>query len=323
MRALESLQFLWNDVLVPLARSMAPQVGAALERWKPDVVVVDHQAIGGALAARRAGVTWATFCTTSASVVDALADLPKVKGWVAEQLASLEREAGLASSATPDLSPLLVVVFSTEALVGSAIVWPPHYRFVGPSIQDRPDATPFPWGDLADGPRVFLSLGTVSAEAGGRFYATAMEALRDIGAQIVVAAPPSLLPNPPPTFLVRERVPQLALLPKMSAVVGHGGHNTTCEALANGLPLVIAPIRDDQPVVAQQVVAAGAGLRVKFGRLSPAALREAVTRVLTEPSFREGAARVRGARSRYWRRGGRGRCARGAFGRRSADGYWQ
>ena len=293
MRGLESLQFLWNDVLVPLARPMLPQVGHAIDRWKPDVVVVDHQAIGGALAARRAGVTWATFCTTSASVVDALGDLPKVKAWVTEQLASLERDAGLPPSATPDLSPSLVVVFSTEALVGGEDAWPARYRFVGPSIQDRPDPTPFPWDALTPGPRVFVSLGTVNAEIGGRFYATAMDAFRDVDAQFIVAAPRSLLPNPPPSFLVQERVPQLALLPKMSAVVCHAGHNTTCEALASGLPLVVAPIRDDQPVVAQQVVAAGAGVRVKFGRLSPGALREALMRVLSEPSFREAAKRVR------------------------------
>jgi UDP:flavonoid glycosyltransferase YjiC (YdhE family) len=75
-------------------------------------------------------------------------------------------------------------------------------------------------------------------------------------------------------------------------VVTHGGHNTVCESLANGLPLVVTPIRDDQPVVANQVVASGAGLRLRFGRLAPAALRSAVERVLGEPSFREAASRV-------------------------------
>ena len=58
------------------------------------------------------------------------------------------------------------------------------------------------------------------------------------------------------------------------------------------MPLVVAPIRDDQPIVASQVVAAGAGLRARFGRLSPGTLRGAVDRVLGEPSFREAAARV-------------------------------
>ena len=90
-------------------------------------------------------------------------------------------------------------------------------------------------------------------------------------------------------------MPQLALLPRVDAVVCHGGHNTVCESLAHGLPLVVAPIRDDQPIVAEQVVEAGAGIRVRFGRLSPAALRDAVTRVLDEPAFREAAERIRGS----------------------------
>jgi MGT family glycosyltransferase len=293
VRGLESFQFLWEEVLVPLARGMRRGVSEAIAGWVPDVVVADHQAIAGALEARRAGIPWASSCTTSASVVDALADLPKVKEWVAAQIAGLEDDAGLPRSATPDLSPHLVVVFSTPALVGAETPWPAHYRFVGPSIQDRPDPTPFPWEKLATRPRVFVSLGTISSEVGEAFYATAVEALRELDAQIILAAPPELVPDPPPTFLVRARVPQLALLPHVNAVVSHGGHNTVCESLANGLPLVVAPIRDDQPVVAQQVVRAGAGIRVRFGRLSPAALREAVKRVLHEPEFRRAAERVR------------------------------
>ncbi|HWL87005.1 MAG TPA: nucleotide disphospho-sugar-binding domain-containing protein, partial [Polyangiaceae bacterium] len=171
--------------------------------------------------------------------------------------------------------------------------WPAHYRFVGPSIQDRPDPTPFPWEALAPGPRVFVSLGTVSTEVGVQFYATVVEALRDVGAQVILAAPPPLVPDPPATFLVRDRVPQLALLPKVTAVVCHAGHNTVCESLANGLPLVVAPIRDDQPVVAHQVVEAGAGVRVRYGRLSAKSLREVVRSVLDEPSYRRAAERVR------------------------------
>jgi MGT family glycosyltransferase len=88
---------------------------------------------------------------------------------------------------------------------------------------------------------------------------------------------------------VRSYVPQLALLGVVDAVVTHGGHNTTCEALAHGLPLVLAPIRDDQPIVADQVVRAGAGVRVKFGRVRAEQLGAAVDAVLDDPSYRAGA----------------------------------
>ncbi|WP_394850713.1 hypothetical protein LZC95_25060 [Pendulispora brunnea] len=292
VRGFESLQFLWQEVLVPLARGMLPSVQDAIARYEPDVLSVDQQAIAGSLAARRARIPYATLSTTSASVVDPLQALPKVKQWVDAQLEGLEREAGLTPMRAPDISPHCAIVFSTEALIGEQ-AWPVHYRFVGPSIEDRPDSRPFPWESLAPGPRVFVSLGTVSTEVGERFYANVVEGLRDIGAQVILAAPPALVPEVPPTFLVRERVPQLALLPKVDAVVCHAGHNTVCESLAHGLPLVVAPIRDDQPVVASQVVRAGAGVRVRYGRMSAKSLREAVQGVLGDPSYRRAAERVR------------------------------
>ena len=71
--------------------------------------------------------------------------------------------------------------------------------------------------------------------------------------------------------------------------MSHAGHNTVCETLAAGLPLVVAPIRDDQPVVADQVVRAGAAVRVKFARVRADALREAVDQALTDPGLRDAA----------------------------------
>jgi MGT family glycosyltransferase len=293
VRGLESLAFLWQEVLVPLARAMLPGVLAAIEAYAPDAVAVDHQALGGALAARRACARWATLCTTSASVVDPLAELPKVKAWVEQQVAGLQAHAGLPPERDADLSPRAVIVFSTEALAGAELAFPRHFHFVGPSISDRPDATPFPWEALRnDVPRVLVTLGTVSADAGAAFYSTVVDALRGEPLQVVLVAPDGAVPAPPPNVLVRPRVPQLALLRHVDAVVCHGGHNTVCEALAQGLPLVVTPIRDDQPVVAGQVVRAGAGVRLKYGRLAPAALRDAVRRALGDPDLRAGAAKV-------------------------------
>jgi len=81
--------------------------------------------------------------------------------------------------------------------------------------------------------------------------------------QAVLIGPPA--GEAPPHILFAEHVPQLALLPHMSAVVCHGGHNTVCEAFAHGVPLVVTPIRDDQPIIARQVADAGAG----YGCTSP------------------------------------------------------
>lgn len=292
VRGAAALKFLWEDFFVPLARQMQPGVAAAADAFQPDVLCVDQQALAGALVARVRGLPWVTLATTSAGVVDPLAALPQVQRWLRDTIAGLEAEAGLAPSEHGALSPHRVIAFTTAALVGPTDGFPPHYRFVGPSIALRPEPADFPWDALAPGRRVLVSMGTVNAEAATRFYQTALAALRDLPVQPIFAAPPEALPDAAPPAIVRRRLPQLAVLAHVDAVVCHAGHNTTCEALARGLPLVVAPIKDDQPIVADQVVAAGAGVRVKFGRVQAAELRAAIARVLDEPAFRAAAAAV-------------------------------
>lgn len=291
-RGLPAFKQLWEEVLLPLARAMVPHVDEAAAEFRPDVLLVDQQALAGAVVARRRGLRWATLATTSARLSDSLAGLPKVQDWVDARIAQLMDEAGLEPAREPDVSPELLLVFSSELLAGAGR-FPPQARFVGPALGGRPAPADFPWDRLAPGRRLLVSLGTVNAERGAAFYRTLAEALGGEPLQVVLAAPPELLPEPPGNFLVRPRVPQLALLPKVAAVVCHGGHNTVCEALAHALPVLILPIRDDQPVVAAQVVDAGAGLRLRFGRSSAAELREAVHRLLDDAALRTGAARVR------------------------------
>jgi MGT family glycosyltransferase len=287
----------WEEIVLPLARHMVPGVEAATDGFGPDVLIVDQQALAGAAVALRRGLPWATTATTSAELVDPLAAVPKVRAWLRDQMRAVLLDAGvdpaIAGAVDPRFSPDLVVGFTSAALVGGG-PFPDHWALVGPAVSDRPEPADFPWEWLdGDRPLVLVSLGTVNWRAGARFFAVAAEALGTMGVQAVMVAPPDLVPDPPPNVLVRTRVPQLALLPRVAAVVGHGGHNTVVEALAAGVPLVVAPVRDDQPLVADQVVRAGAGLRVKFHRVSGPELRAAVAAVLDEPRYRAAAAHVR------------------------------
>jgi len=306
VRGAERMKFLWEDFFVPLAKQMRPGVERAIDELSPDVVIVDQQTIAGALVCRRRELPWASFATTSAGVTDPLAGLPKLRAWLNGLIADLSRDAGLDPVEGAELSPHLVIAFTTEALVGGPENFPPHYRFVGPSISDRPETTPFPWEQLDERKRVLVSLGTVNAEAGERFYREIVTALADQPVQVILVAPEELVGELPDNVIHRTFVPQLALLEKVDAVVSHAGHNTVAETLAQGIPLVLAPIKDDQPVVAQQVADAGAGIRVKFGRVKAAKLRDAVTRVLTEPGFRQAAQDVRES---FVRAGGAARAA--------------
>jgi MGT family glycosyltransferase len=221
-----------------------------------------------------------------------------VAEWVRDQLHALQLDLGVdpSDAGAGDLrfSERLVLAFTTEELAGRPEVpgLAPRVRFVGPCLSSRPERARFDWDWLDPAvPLVLVSLGTVNADVGDRFFAVVVHALAGLPLQAVVVAPPDRVAlGAAENIKVVPHVPQLALLPRCSAVVTHGGHNTVCEALAHSLPLVVAPIRDDQPVVAEQVVRAGAGVRVRFGRVQPRGLRDAVESVLSAPAFRSAAA---------------------------------
>jgi MGT family glycosyltransferase len=295
LRGASALKALWEDFLVPLARGMVPGVEAAVDSFRPDVLIVDQQALAGALVAQRRGLPWVTSATTSGEFNDPFAGIPRVREWVEGLLAGLQGEFAVpAQRRGTDLrfSDHLVLLYSSRELVGAQREFPAHYAFVGPSIHERRERIPFDWSRLRDQRRILVSLGTVQSNRCERFFAAAVEAFCAADFQVIMIAPPQLIGPVPEHILVCERVPQLALLEHVDAVLCHGGHNTVCESLARGLPLVVAPIRDDQPVVAEQVVAAGAGVRVSFGRIRPIDLRTAVQRVLDEPALREAARRI-------------------------------
>ena len=297
LRGPEALRFLWQDFIIPYAKGTVAALRAIVEQFEPDVLVVDQQAVAGAILARQQGIGWVTSATTSAEFTDPLADLPRVDAWVRSELTRLQLELGVdeCTAASGDLrfSHQLVIAFTSQALLGPAAHQAPNTCFVGPSVTARQDHTDFPWSWLEpDTPHVLVTLGTVNASAGTRFFEVAVEAVSTMPLQAVIVAPPDqvIVPRDVDNVLVRPSVPQLALLPQMDVVVCHAGHNTVCESLAEGVPLIVAPIRDDQPIVAEQVVRTGAGTRVKFGRISPPELREALARVLGDPSFADAAA---------------------------------
>ncbi|MGD2082475.1 MAG: glycosyltransferase [Chromatiales bacterium] len=292
VRGLRNLKLTWGELFVPMARDMARGVDQAVEDFRPDVLVVDQQALAGALIARRRGLRWATSATSPADRVRSLAALPKVLAWTDELIVALQRDFGLDPVGVPEDSPELVLLFSTPELAGPLEDFPPQYRLVGPAIERRRETVDFPWDALESGPRVLLTLGSLNAERGRRVFELAKEALGGLPIQVIAVAPEGLGPYPP-NFIARSWVPQLELLAEIDAVVCHGGNNTVSEALAFGLPLVVIPITDDQPVLAQRVSAAGCGVRLSYPRLRAEGLRDAVTRVLSEAGFREAARRIR------------------------------
>jgi MGT family glycosyltransferase len=312
VRGLESVKFFYEQFCLPLARASLQPVQDIVQAVKPDLMICDHQMLAGALVARARRVPWFTLASTNVSILKMSA---VIDAWIEEQFAVLQRDYGLSVQARPDFSSHGVIVFSSEALLGGKYAYyEAPYHFVGPALMHRPMAVEFPWQELHPGaPKMLISLGTVSRDRGLRFYEVMMEALDNLiladsrrPLQVVMVAPEELRERAPANFIVRPRVPQIALLAHMDAVLCHAGHNTVCEALSFGLPLIVAPIRDDQPIVARQVIDAGAGLFMRYGKVTVATARAAVKELLSAPGYRHSALRLKES---FQRLGGAGQAA--------------
>jgi MGT family glycosyltransferase len=289
-----AMKFVWETLIMPLAHEMLPGVTNAVAQFAPHMVVADQQAIAGAVAARRAGTVWVTSASTPGELLRP-PGMQEVEAWVGDQMTAFQLACGVTDPADLRFSDRLVLVFTTAALIGDTRGFGARYVFTGPALARRPAReASFPWEWLDPARRhLLVTLGTLSGPAGPRFFRTVVDALADLGGELqaVLAAPPGQ--QAPPHILFAGHVPQLALLPHMSAVVCHGGQNTVCEALAFGLPLVVTPMRHDQPIIAKQVTDAGAGVGLRIDRLLATELRDAVRAVLDDPSYRAAAGVVR------------------------------
>jgi zeaxanthin glucosyltransferase len=278
--------------VLPLARFVIKAVDQAVEEFQPDVLAVDQHAIAGALVALRRDLPWAGMFASAMGIYRDRS--PEVDAWARGPLAKYCADLGLAEidPLAVVYSPYLQLAFTTTAMTGP-VELPPHALMVGPALAERLGDTPFPMDWLDPARRhVLVTVGTVNVNVGPGFYRRVIDGLDGEHMQAIVVAPPDSVPDAPDHVLVLPHVPMLDLLPHLDAVVCHAGLNTVCEAMLHGVPLVLAPIVLDQPVTTEQIVRAGAGVRIDFDTVTPAEVGAALDTVLSEPSYREAAQRI-------------------------------
>ena len=171
---------------------------------------------------------------------------------------------------------------------------PANVRYVGPQLDDTSDETPGnPWADPSGRPLVLVGLSsTVMRQE--RVLQRAADALGQLPVRGLVTTGPAVDPAviaAPPNVTVAQWARHADILPHCSAVITHGGHGTVMKALIAGIPQVVVPLGRDQPDNAARVVYAGAGVRLRKNA-SARALRAAVARVIEDPRYRAGAARM-------------------------------
>ncbi len=78
-------------------------------------------------------------------------------------------------------------------------------------------------------------------------------------------------------------------MPKVAAYVTNGGYGGLHNAMESGVPIVVAGGTEDKPECA---ALAGAGINLKTGRPKPAAIRDAVHKVLNDDRYSAGSRRI-------------------------------
>lgn len=288
------LASLWDAYLIPFTRFTLGPVDAAVRDYRPDVVVAEQYALAGGLVAHRRGVPWATVCTGALELAPP-PELPGFTDLVADRLAKVVAMAGLPNgeSLDPRFSPYLVLALTTPALHGDAPL-PDSCVLTGAVLGDRLNTPDFPWQVWdPDRRHVLVTVGTLVGHMIGDFYRRMAVALAPMAEEVQAVFVTSGVAEDsfPDNVIAADLVPMLDLLPRLDAVVCHAG-GVAHEALAHGVPLVVAPVRAEQAAVARQVADAGAGIEVSILEASADQLAAAVRAVLDDPSYRGHARRI-------------------------------
>ena len=161
-------------------------------------------------------------------------------------------------------------------------------------------------------PVVHVTQGTLDNADLHRLLIPAAEALGGEDLLLVATTggpdPAPLRTGLPANVRLERFIPHDLLLPHVDVMITNGGYGGVQQALAHGVPLVVAGDSEEKPEVAARVRWSGAGIDLRTGRPSPRQVTDAVRRVLAEPTFgaRARALQAEIARVRPSRYGDRG-----------------
>ncbi len=183
-------------------------------------------------------------------------------------------------------------VLTTPAFDFTSPSLPSSVRYAGPQLDDPVWAEPWvsPWP--ADDPRplVLVAL-TATFQDQAPLLNRIVEALARSPVRAVVTLGQMIDPSEVEgrdNVVVVPSAPHRQLLAEASLLVTHCGHGTLMKGLAAGVPVVCLPMGRDQNDAAARVVHRGAGIRLKPSA-SAEVIREAVRKVLDNPTYKRGA----------------------------------
>lgn len=297
-------------MLSRMSRPLAIYLIGEFEHDRPDLVIYDSTAMWGYIAARTHQIPNACFITTfvldgsqrsiglatmARFIWSALPHVPKLLRWRRRMAQELGKENSGGITEYADLN----IVFTSEAFHPPNSFIDGRFRFVGPSIDPATRDGDFSYVQLREGPKVYISLGTIN-HLDDSFYRAAFEAFAPHPAQFLLSVGANTdieqLGAVPDNFLVYNYVPQLDILQRVGAFITHGGMNSVHEGLYYSVPEVVVPHQFEQLLNGKRVAQTGAGVllgdRRPYGHVTAAELRHALEQVLDVPQYRQNAERI-------------------------------
>ena len=287
-----------TELLVSSTLALDEMTARVIGEIRPDVVVSDSVAFWGKLAAMKHGLPYVSSTTTFAfnrysakymqesawDIARMLWAMPRIN----RQLKRL-REKGYPVKSLLDIvqndNDTNTIVYTSKYFQPCSETFSDRYRFIGPSI--RPITDPV---EKTAEKTVFISMGTVNQNR--QFYRNCINALAPTGWQVIISMGTNTdhFDDLPENIQVHESVDQMAVLSIADAFITHCGMNSASEGLYYGVPLVLFPQTPEQDAVAKRTEELGAGVRLKS--ISEEDVLDALTTVINEPQYKEGAARV-------------------------------
>lgn len=277
-----------------IAAEMLKPLQAAIQDFKPDLLIGENAALAVPLAAQVAGCPHVThgfgMPLPAHRVQEAVAHL--TAQWKQLTGAPPPPDAGLYRYLYLDICPPSLQPEPLPAALPAHALQPVEARASAPLALST--LVPPALDAQRDLPLVYLSLGTMLNRPD--LLRTALAALSGLPLRVVVATGPDIEPSqlhPLQSLMHAQRhVPQAELLPHCQLVISHGGAGTVYAAAAHGLPQLALPQMADQFVTTAALEHSNAGMVLLGAEQNLYAIRHAVQRLLSEPRFRETAGRL-------------------------------
>lgn len=179
------------------------------------------------------------------------------------------------------------LAYTSKLFTPDVAFYDDSYKFVGPPVYSRKENLDFPFEKLKDKTVIYISLGTVFSNVDTSVYDVFFKAFGGWDAVVVMAAFNVDLSDYtiPENFIIRNYVPQSAILKYTSAAVTHGGMNSISDLVTAHIPFVALPLGADQPLLAKQAEDLGAAISLDIKTLTAEDLSESVKKIMTDPDY--------------------------------------